>query len=86
MEDEGIGIDPEDLPYIFDIFYRGRAAGNREGSGLGLATERAIVEGHGGRIMVSSQSYKGSTFAVFLPKTKGPDGSPSEEDHEYSET
>ena len=85
IEDEGIGIDPEDLPYIFDIFHRGRAAGKREGSGLGLATAKAIVEGHGGRIMLSSQPYKGSTFAVFLPKTKGPDGSPSEEDHEYSE-
>ena len=84
IEDEGIGIDPEDLPYIFDIFHRGRAAGKREGSGLGLATAKAIVEGHGGRIMVASQLYKGSTFAVFLPKTNEPDGSPSEEDHEYS--
>ncbi len=70
IEDEGIGIDSEDLPYIFDIFHRGRAAGKWAGSGLGLATAKAIVEGHGGRIMVSSRPSEGSTFAVFLPKRK----------------
>lgn len=68
VTDSGTGITSEDLPYIFDIFHRGRTALGREGYGLGLATVKAIVEGHGGRIMVSSEPDVGSTFTVFLPK------------------
>lgn len=68
VSDEGIGIDPDDLPHIFDVFHRGRATGGTEGHGLGLATVKAIVEGHGGRVVVASQPNKGATFTVFLPK------------------
>jgi two-component system phosphate regulon sensor histidine kinase PhoR len=68
VEDAGTGIDSSDLPFIFDIFYRGCTAGRREGHGLGLATVKAIVEGHGGRIMVASQVGVGTTFTLFLPK------------------
>ncbi len=68
ITDEGIGIDPEDLPHIFDVFHRGKTTGGVEGHGLGLATVKAIVEGHGGRIVVTSQPNKGSTFTIFLPK------------------
>ncbi len=68
ITDSGTGIPAEDLPYIFDIFHRAKAALGREGYGLGLATVKAIVEGHGGRIMVSSEPDVGSTFTVFLPK------------------
>ncbi|GLI35489.1 hypothetical protein DAMNIGENAA_29220 [Desulforhabdus amnigena] len=65
--DEGVGIEPEDLPHIFDLFHRGHAMEKREGFGLGLATVKAIVEGHGGRISVTSELGKGSVFTVFLP-------------------
>jgi two-component system phosphate regulon sensor histidine kinase PhoR len=68
VEDEGIGIEPGDLPFIFDIFHRGSATGGQEGHGLGLATVKAIVESHGGRIVVTSEVGAGSTFTVFLPR------------------
>jgi PAS domain S-box-containing protein len=68
VADEGVGIDQEDLPCIFDAFHRGKSSGRKTGHGLGLATVKAIVEGHGGRVVVSSQVDKGSAFTVFLPK------------------
>jgi PAS domain S-box-containing protein len=68
ITDSGTGIPAEDLPFIFDIFHRGRTVGAREGYGLGLATVKAIVEGHGGRVIVSSELGVGSTFTVFLPR------------------
>jgi two-component system phosphate regulon sensor histidine kinase PhoR len=68
ITDDGIGIHPDDLPHIFDVFHRGRETAGRQGHGLGLATVKAIVEGHGGRILVSTQVNTGSTFAIFLPK------------------
>jgi signal transduction histidine kinase len=68
IRDSGTGIAAEDLPCIFDLFHRGKTALGREGHGLGLATVKAIVEGHGGRIMVASELDIGSTFTVFLPK------------------
>lgn len=66
--DEGRGIDPEDLPYIFDIFRRGKSAEEKPGEGIGLATVKAIVEGHGGKVTVISKPGQGSTFTVILPK------------------
>jgi PAS domain S-box-containing protein len=68
ITDTGTGIGPEDLPFIFDPFHRGRTVGKREGYGLGLATVRAIMDGHKGRVEVSSVLGKGSTFIIFLPK------------------
>ena len=68
VRDQGVGIPAEELPYIFDIFYRGRDRGKRSGHGLGLAGVEAIVKGHGGRVMVSSQVGQGSVFTVVLPK------------------
>lgn len=68
VTDEGAGIDPEDLPHIFDAFHRGKTAEGKAGHGLGLATVKAIVEGHGGRVLVSSQLNKGTCFTVYLPK------------------
>ena len=68
IEDQGIGIDPGDLPNIFDAFHRGRGTEKEEGSGVGLAAVKAIVEGHGGRIRVESELGQGSTFTVVLPK------------------
>lgn len=68
VKDEGIGISPGELPYVFDSFHRGRGAEQKEGFGLGLASVKAIVEAHGGRITVESELGKGSEFSVFLPK------------------
>ena len=68
VKDEGIGIDPEDLPFIFETFHRGNGAEKREGFGLGLATVKAIVEAHGGRVSVKSALSKGSVFKIILPK------------------
>ncbi len=66
--DEGIGIDRDELPYIFDSFHRGKYVNKKEGFGLGLASVKAIVEGHGGRVLVESEPGKGSVFTVVLPK------------------
>ncbi len=75
VKDEGIGIPPDELPYIFDAFHRGRGAKEKRGFGLGLAGVKTIVEAHGGRVRVASETGKGSTFTVMLPKaSKSEDG------------
>jgi len=69
VEDTGIGISEEDLPHIFERFYRARA-GKRlriKGSGLGLSIVKAIVERHDGSIEVTSKEDEGTTFRVALP-------------------
>ena len=66
--DEGIGMDPTELPYIFDIFHRGEGKEKRKGYGIGLAIVKTVVEGHGGRVIVASELDKGSVFTVFLSK------------------
>ncbi len=67
VSDSGVGIQEEDLPHIFDRFYRSRRAGHRtEGAGLGLAITRRIVEAHGGRIVVQSRPGAGARFTVHL--------------------
>ncbi len=68
IADQGIGIDPEELPFIFDLFHRARGGEKREGYGIGLATVKAIVEGHGGKVKVESEPNEGSVFTVVLPK------------------
>jgi signal transduction histidine kinase/uncharacterized protein (UPF0333 family) len=67
--DSGVGIGPEELPHIFDRFYRGSRANEARGSGsgLGLAIVRSIVDMHGGRVMVESRMGSGTTFTVTLP-------------------
>lgn len=69
VSDTGIGIDPEDLPHIFERFYRADRARSREqgGSGLGLAIVQSIVQEHRGRIDVESILGKGSAFSIRLP-------------------
>lgn len=65
----GDPIAPEDLPHVFDRFYRSDKARAREtgGFGLGLAIAHGIVEGHGGKISVTSTEAEGTTFTVKLP-------------------
>ena len=70
FEDQGIGINSEELPHVFNMFYRGRKLGHREGHGLGLAGVESIVNGHGGRVMVCSVPGQGSVFVVALPKSR----------------
>ncbi len=70
VADTGEGIPPEELPRVFDWFYRGEKSRSRAygGAGLGLAIARSIVEAHGGRIWVESAVGRGSTFSFILPK------------------
>ena len=69
VSDRGRGIDPPDLPHIFDAFYRGAYAKERQihGNGLGLSLVKGIAEAHGGRITVKSTPGAGATFTLHLP-------------------
>lgn len=69
IEDDGLGIPEEDLPKIFDRFYRADRSRTRisGGAGLGLAISKWIVEAHGGQIFVQSELNKGSVFTILLP-------------------
>jgi signal transduction histidine kinase len=66
ITDTGIGIPAEELPRIFDPFYRGTNSRREQGFGLGLATVKSIVEGHGWTIAVTSDVGKGSTFRIAM--------------------
>lgn len=68
IQDNGIGISKEDLPFIFEDFYTSSDKNKSErGSGVGLALTRRILEAHGGSITVDSELGQGSTFELFLP-------------------
>ncbi len=72
IQDQGIGIPPEDLPHIFDRFYTVNKAHSRRlgGAGLGLSIVKTIVEKHEGVITVVSQPNEGTTFTITLPKSR----------------
>jgi signal transduction histidine kinase len=66
VEDTGEGIPPDEIPHVFDSFFRGRGRGE-SGSGLGLAITRRIIELHGSEIGVTSTPGEGSAFRFRLP-------------------
>lgn len=73
VEDDGPGIDPDDVPRLFTKFYRGKQRGKiKDGSGLGLAIVRGIVEAHGGSVRaenrgIQAEGVRGARFTVALP-------------------
>ncbi len=67
--DTGAGIAEEDVPHVFDPFYRGDRSRSSPGNGLGLSLAQSIVRAHGGAISVASVPGKGSTFTVSLPRS-----------------
>jgi len=74
VADTGVGIAPDDLPRLFDRFFRAdRARANPGGSGLGLAIAQSIARAHGGRIAAESVPGRGSRFTVTLPLARGTD-------------
>ena len=70
VEDRGIGVAPEDMPHVFERFYKAGRFQNQGGTGLGLAIAKHIVQSHGGRIWVSSREEGGSTFAFTIPAAR----------------
>jgi signal transduction histidine kinase len=76
VADDGAGIDPAELPRIFDRFFRGARASDARGSGsgLGLAIVKSIVEMHGGSVAVDTRLGEGSTFRVTLPTAPPTEG------------
>ncbi|MCA9953933.1 MAG: HAMP domain-containing histidine kinase [Anaerolineales bacterium] len=85
IADTGMGIPPEDLPYIFDRFYRvdkararGHSGQGQGGAGLGLAIAKWIAQAHGGNIDVVSKVGEGTTFTIILPVVEEPKPLPVE--------
>ena len=73
VSDTGCGISDDDLPHLFERFYRARANNNqKKGHGLGLAISREIVRAHGGEIWATSEPNKGTTFVFTLPTAGRP--------------
>ena len=66
VRDDGPGIEPSDLPYVFDRFWRGRNVADVSGSGIGLTVARELARAHGGEITVTSEPGRGAVFRVVL--------------------
>ena len=68
VRDHGPGVDPADLPYVFDRFYRSRAARTMPGSGLGLAIVKQVADSHHGTVTATPAPGRGALFLLQLPK------------------
>ncbi len=68
VKDQGSGIDPKDLPHLFDLLYRGKNKGQESGLGLGLAIVKRIIDAHQGRLWVENLPERGAVFSFALPK------------------
>jgi two-component system phosphate regulon sensor histidine kinase PhoR len=77
VRDTGVGITAEELPRIFERFYKTDAARRSAGSGLGLAIAKRIVQGHGGTIWAESTPGHGATFSFTMPLAMAPDELPA---------
>jgi PAS domain S-box-containing protein len=80
VADTGCGIPPSHLPHVFDRFWQAPGA-SRRGLGFGLAIVRGIVETHGGRVWVESQTGRGSTFFFTIPRAPGSQVTPTRRSH-----
>jgi signal transduction histidine kinase len=69
VRDNGPGVPPEDLPHLFESFYRGRGQSRASGTGLGLALSKHLIEAHGGRMGAANNESGGATFYFTLPST-----------------
>jgi two-component system OmpR family sensor kinase len=73
ISDRGCGVDPEELPFVFDRYYRGRNNASRaaKGLGVGLAIAKTIVERHGGSIALEAAEPRGAVLRILLPAAEG---------------
>jgi two-component system sensor histidine kinase MprB len=69
VRDHGTGVEPADLPYVFDRFFRGASSRGSQGSGLGLAIVRQVAEQHGGHAVAHNAPDGGAVFTIELPTT-----------------
>lgn len=69
VRDHGVGIDEDDLPKMFERYFRARTSTGIAGTGIGLNLVKQIIELHGGKVVVQSKRGEGSTFIVSLPNT-----------------
>jgi two-component system sensor histidine kinase MprB len=77
VRDHGPGISPEDLPHVFDRFYRGSQARSSQGSGLGLAIVRQVAQQHHGSVEAANAPDRGAVFRIRLPVNRPGDQSGS---------
>ena len=84
VSDTGVGITEDQLPLVFERFYRSDPSRSEGGTGLGLAIARQIAEFHGGQLRAESTPGEGSTFTLLLPPRKGPGSLTSERPTEPS--
>src|SRR5262249_34764546 len=78
VRDHGTGVDEDDLPYVFDRFYRGKNSRGRQGSGLGLAIVRQVAVQLGGSVDVANAPDGGAIFTLRLPTAGADDGHPQD--------
>ncbi len=83
VRDHGPGVAPDDLPYVFDRFFRGTNSRGHQGSGLGLAIVRQVTEQHGGTASVANADDGGAVFTLRLPAVAA--GDLADEDGDSSE-